>query len=476
MEQSDFRKFHSECDQWIRTGQIALAKKALTSIKSSEVPSNCLRDLCNLYRRALMWRHSLSALKAKVRPEIGKSKASVDEVIEYALALQKAGAYRESQNLLNEPNVKDEPQALMARAFHEIFHWNYQDAEPLWEAYLAHKDVGEYEKLVARVNRLAGYCFLRDPRITGEFERLKSDLSGNPRLLAAVLEIGAQHLIMDKQWKEAEAALSEAEKVLGGQNGREDLMFVDKWRAVTRALTENSVKPLDQFRERALGAKHWETLRDLDYFRATIIPDSPWSEWVYYGTPYPAYRRRLDQLRDFNEQETVSRSRRPAVIVDPWYVGNQHGETTHLLFNLLLRDFYRPMKIGEIFSELFWDGFWDAKSSQNRVHQLIRRLRSWIEKNELPLSILEVEGSYSLRINQEAGLICRKRILPAQKLPFIFGRYYSQPAKPLAALEWADRLKVTPAKARYLLSQALPAGLLDKVGRGARTRYSLRSF
>jgi hypothetical protein len=197
---------------------------------------------------------------------------------------------------------------------------------------------------------------------------------------------------------------------------------------------------------------------------------------VYYGTPYKSFRQRLERVREFPEQAIVSRSEQIERIVDTWHVGDQHGEMTQLLLVLLLRDFYRPAKVGYIFSELFGNGLWNMTSSQNRVHQLVRRLRTWMIENKLPFKIIEVDGAYALRMNEDVGLVCRKRFLPLQKIPFIFGRYPTTSARGLSAKEWAEKLNVTPVKARNLLSEAASLGCISKQGEGPATRYKIKSL
>lgn len=316
--------------------------------------------------------------------------------------------------------------------------------------------------------------FYNDPRFEDEFEILKRDLqsAGYTFLLGSVLEIGAQYLIVNGQMDAGENCLREAEQLLKSEDQLR-LMFVDKWRTIAQALKTKSVEPLTQFRQLALSRKHWETLRDLDYFRAMLQSESPWAAWVYFGTPHAAFRHRMEKSCGFPDIATVSRSGTCVQVIDPWFAGDQHGELSHLLMNLLLRDFYRPMRVGEIFSELFWNNPLDLNSSQDRVHQIIRRLRVWINKNNIPFKILEVEGSYAIRIAEDTGLVCRKLILPAQKLPFVFGRFHALRNVALTAQDWSERLNVTPSKTRTLLTQATQTKIIEVSGRGMATRYKL---
>jgi hypothetical protein len=263
--------------------------------------------------------------------------------------------------------------------------------------------------------------------------------------------------------KEAEDLLAKGENMYA--------IFVDKWRNIAQALKTDSMDPLDVVRARALKAKHWETVRDVDFIRCTMRPESHWASWVYFGTPFAAYRQRLEGSRQFPEQTIVSRKSNPELIVDPWHTGNHQGELPQLFLDLLLRDFYRPFKVGHIFSELYWDEFWDVSSSHNRVHQLAHRLRAFIEDNQLPFKLLRIDGAYALRMDEKAGIVCRKKMLPLKKLPYIFGRYEAETPRLLNAKGWGQRLNVTTVKARNLLSEASENGVVVKIGGGPATMY-----
>jgi hypothetical protein len=423
-----------------------------------------------------MWQRSLVVLRSRVYPRIAGShhRTTPGEKVEYALALQRAGAYRESLRLLNEPEVQNDPQSLVARAFYDIYHWNYESAAPFLEDYLERTDADVYEAFIARVNLLACRAFLLDSKFATEFANLKRDLqaAGHSLLLGAVLEIGAQYMIVSGNTNQGETCLRDAERLLKTEGGMH-LMFVDKWRTISKALKTKSIQPIDEFRKLALSRKHWETLRDLDYFRALLQPDSSWADWVYYGTPHGSFRRRMERWRDFPEQTTVSRSGKSLQVVDPWFAGDKHGEMSHLLLNLLLRDFYRPMRVGEIFSELFWNNHLDLNSAQDRIHQLIRRLRDWIQKYHIAFKVIEVDGAYAIRTAEDTGLVCRKVTLAAQKLPFIFGRFQTLAPQYLSAQDWAEHLNMTPPKTRVLLAQARQTGVVEAKGRGPATRYKI---
>jgi hypothetical protein len=63
-----------------------------------------------------------------------------------------------------------------------------------------------------------------------------------------------------------------------------------------------------------------------------------------------------------------------------------------------LRDFYRPLRIGALFSELFPGEVFDINSSPDRVHQFLRRARRSLRAHKLPLKIVETHAFYSLEI------------------------------------------------------------------------------
>lgn len=461
------------CEHLLRQGQIAAVQQRLKKISSAEIPRGYTADLASMARRAHLWKLSLRWLYSIVRPKIKTDKGpSPREVIEYALALQKAGALNEAHQLLSQVDFVAEPRALLSMAYIHMASWDYPAAKILILRYLQSKNLTTYETLVARVNLLAALVFLKDERAESILPELEAELiQGEYKLLLSnCLEISAQYFASKAGWAEATAALVRAEKLVG-QEKYLDALFVKKWKAIVTALKNNNPAPLTEFRPLALSEGHWETLRDLDFYQAVLQPEGFWGNWVYYGTPHSQFRKRMESLRDFPMEQWIQRSPKTTVKIDPWFPKDHEAALSHRCYVLLLRDLYRPLRVGEIFGALFPDEFYNPESSPNRVHQTITRMSKWLTDLSLPFHLHENEGAYSLRIEENIQLLGRRQILQFDECHFTFDRYQSKLPPEFTADDIAQVIGLPKSNLHRMIKTATEQNVLIKLGQGRYTTY-----
>ncbi len=459
----------------IRGGEIEAVRNALMAPDMTRVPrAHCAR-LANIARRAQRPSLSLRLLLPLVRPKVKNfQSASRDELLEYAYALQRVGARHESLKMFEDLS-KDDFKAHLGSAFHHISEWNYTEALVHIDKVLGHAQISKYEVVVARVNRLACLVALGDREAERLFFQLGRSMEneGSLVLRANILEIMAQYWIDVGNFSEARRMLGEAKELLVDSSDINRLL-IEKWLVVCEALEHGSVVRLDDFRRRALALNHWETLRDLDYVRAKVDPASRWADWVFYGTPFAAFRRRLQDVRIFSDACWVAREDRPVKKWDPWFPGGGEGDLMHRFTASLLRDFYRPACVGEIFSNLFPDQYFDINVSPNRIHQIASRARHWLEQEGVPARLEEAGGSYSLRWDSGLALLARRSPIRFTKVEFLFERFRQPLPVALTAREWAEKLACSAEKCKRLLREGSEAGLIEVQRKGQYSKYILK--
>src|SRR5262249_16869388 len=130
------------------------------------------------------------------------------------------------------------------------------------------------------------------------------------------------------------------------------------------------------------------------------------------GTPYEAFRSRVCAELDHHPEKSfylLGAEGTPCMDITTGKINGEDaldsGRIGHQLIEVLLRDFYRPVKLCEIFAQLFPDEHFDIFSSPNRVHQLLFRTRHWIEQRQLPFSITEEHGYYTLQRAEEFSFL-----------------------------------------------------------------------
>lgn len=472
-----------DLERQVREGLLRDVQERLEKLRlTGWGPDHVLRA-ANLARRVHRPRLTLKWLHPRIRPEAGleTEPASPGEVCEYAVGLHRIGAYREALELLRGPGVDGAPQARLYQAFGHFAQWDYVGGLSFIESYLRHPGLTDpYQRRVGVINQIAALVFLeRYAEALSVADPLLEDLRRDRQSLlwANALELRSQIHIGRGDFRSARSELREAGGLLQSFETVEGL-FVEKWTAILDALEKNDPGVLQEFRAKALKLGHWETLRDLDFYRLKIAPQEGAFRWLYFGTPYPAYRRRL-------REEFAARFAVPAEAwvqhgegadfeVDPLRVGEELGEIPHRILILLLRDFYKPQRVGEIFSEIFPDEYFNPSSSINRVHQNMKRARDWIAELRWPIRLEEREGAYGLRLGERTRIFVREHPLPLtgeglvlESLRPVFGD------REFTAQEVSEKLGASNAKAGRLLKRALASSQIEKTGAGRNTRYRL---
>ncbi len=474
---TDIEASLNQCDDWIRGGQSALARRRIRNINFRKVPRHLLHRFCGLARRTQQWSLSLRALQPVLRPNVRDSVAAFpNEKIEYALALWRIGAFNEAETLLADPKLKDEPRVLLARAHGHLHRWDYSRALVVLSQFIKSPGISEYEKIIAEVNRLACLSFLSDKSFLSEFERLETRLEqGRFSLLRAnALEIKAQWQMMSHELSSAHATLKVARKLIEMENGLSTFL-IDKWDRINQALMSGSPNNLNVLRKQALAIGNWESIRDIDFFHTMLDPNCRWANMAYYGTPYRSFRLRLEDLRKFPDQQWVSLTSTATRKMDPWFIDTGDGSLVHRLLVLMLSDMYRPVTPGEIFAVIHPGEYFNIEVAFTRVRQLIRRTKMWIKKQKLPVRIEEKQGFYSMRMEPNALVLCRRRVLPVEKSAFFFARFTNHYDEALASPQWAKILDKSGEQTRRILIQAAAEGVVAKFGKGQFTTYSITS-
>lgn len=473
-----------ELESGVRDGRLRDVQEKLEKLRLTGWSRERVLRAANLARRVHRPRLTLKWLHARIRPEPGLDldPATPEEICEYAVGLHRIGAYREALELLAPASVHQIPQASLYRAFGHFAQWDYEEGLRHIENFLAHPGLNEeYQRRVGRINQIAALVFLEkyDDALRVA-EPLTEDLRRDRQSLlwANALELQSQIHLGRHDFARARETLNEARGLLQSFD-TVDGLFVEKWTAILDATENSRPSILQEFRATPLKLGHWETLRDLDFYQLRISPDEKSLQWLYFGTPYPAYRRRLRQ--EFGDRfplpETawVSRGSAPDFSINVMKVGDDLGEIPHRILVLLLRDFYKPQRVGEIFSDLFPEEYFNPTHSINRIHQIMKRGRAWIEALGWPVRLEERDGAYGLRASENARIFVRESAWPltgeglvVESLRPEFGE------REFVATEVSEKMRVSLASAGRLLKRAVESGYVTKIGGGRTTRYRLR--
>lgn len=402
-----FELIAAECDADIRAGKSAEAAKRLQQLNSSKVPREWRLPLANLSRRAGLLNLGMRLLTPIVHPDRARAGvfATSAEIAEYGVLLHRLGATREALQMLDKVDTLLVPDALLYRSFCHFSEWEFAGATRALETFLAQGKATSYMQFVASVNLASAY--IGEAKFAQALELLERNIdeariNNYSRLQGNCHELRAQIRLHQGDYAQARVELSAANELLGG-NLTFDQLFVKKWTAIARGLETRDVQPILEFRREALERGDWESVREADRFALKVEFDESRFMHLMFGTPFEGYRDLIcKELGRSIERETYLHGDAAAPRMD---VATGHvnggaqiaiGTKCHQLIEVLLRDLYRPQRLGAIFAELCPGEHFDLFSSPDRVHQLLRRTRRWIEAEALPIQIREKKGFYSL--------------------------------------------------------------------------------
>jgi tetratricopeptide (TPR) repeat protein len=404
-----FETLVKNCEADLRGGQAQNVGRRLAKINTAKIPREFRLPLANICRRAGLYSIGMAILSKLVNEERNfktAEQASPAEFAEYAVLLLRSGAAGEALERLEKIDGNVVPEAILFRAFAHFSLWQFEEAIPRLEDYLRSSVTG-YQRLVGRVN--LAYAFVACGKLDLAFPLLEENIREaaqgmHSRLESNCLALRAQANLQTESYHAARADLDAAYDLLGSAP-TVDRFFIVRWRLTLEALESKTLAPIEELRKLAREHRDWDALRSADLYALKIEFQEGRFKHLLFGTPFPSYRRHIvRELGRFPNQPTYVLGLKAAPRMNLLNgkinsdTGLKPGRKCHQLIDVLLRDFYRPLRIGGLFAELFPGEHYNVASSPNRVHQLLRRTRRWIEAGKIPIEINEASGFYSLKI------------------------------------------------------------------------------
>lgn len=481
----------NDIDHLIRAGDTRRARQALMEIRWKTLPRAQLARFANLCRRAQIPAQAARALFPLVRRESPtEAPADAAELAEYAVALQRLGANREALEILRAIPAGPARDAIPSWGLYVSFclvsQWKYDEALAVLRESLAREGLDPYLRQIIAINLYAARIAVGDLQdLSGPLGALATELAaqGARRLQANALELLAQvHLLRD-ELRAGEDSLNAAADLHRDEKAW-DQLYIRKWRGILRAVRDRDPAELLRLRAEVEGTGHFESLRDIDYHLLRTRFDADRFHYLYFGTPHRAYRRRLAELagdRPVPEAAWIAAPGAGGDLADfdPMLGAPDLGGLPHRLTQLLLRDFYHPYRVAEIFGLLHPDEFFDPDHSPNRVHQSLHATRAWYRKHGLRLAI-EARGTrFRLRWADAYRLRARNAVLPVTEEQIY--QYRLELAGKGADHYWSrqetqELLGCAKSVATRFLDPARNPMILEKRGGGPRTRYRVRPY
>jgi len=420
------KKLLEHAEECLNSGHTAQAAVYLEQINIEKIPRADLWRVAHLFRRAGANELALRLLLPVIRPEgKAKRKASAHEIAEGAICLYRAGAVEEASDFLDLVDPKDAPEALLYRTIVRFSTWDFRGGISNLLQLLNLSERDSYLYRLTQLNLATAFVFEESWE---EAEILLSELRhstserGELALFLNTLEISIQVAVYTGHFTYADECLTQAEHLWKSGTATRGAGWVGKWRAILDAFMQKSVAPLAALRESAARRNHGETLRELDYLACRISLDQKTLRRLYFGTQYPAYRRRLaryfpmpsEERADFHAGAVYTAHTADSLNLFKDLTGDlRAGSKTHKLLVLLIADPYRVWRTGHVHSHLFPGTPFHPDQALKRVHQEMRRLQSALQEQIPGLRLVHDDGCFRLDSSRLVRAIEIPRDFPA---------------------------------------------------------------
>jgi len=485
-------------DGLIRDGRFEEARSLLNSIPLHSVLRRHAVSLASFARRAGLPVLGIRVLSPYVRPKV-KTRTTTrdDEKVEYAGNLVRLGALAEAERLLAEVSAQV-PEAWLFRAYARVGQWDYRGSLLPLKRYLQTSDLNPYARLVAEVNLAAALLYERDPDAESLLHRLEAAAqAGNHRLLLGTIRnFSLQAAIARQDWNSVDERLKRARETLE-KTGAIEEFFVQKWGAIADYLRfprqPSRSQNLEIIKVEAFRRRHWESLRDIDYWCASVTRDPRLILKLWFGTPHVSYRKKVEALmgkkfavpEHFLWEPESAADKIHGGILDSvsgeWgrasasrREGLKLAQQTSRALSLLVSDFYRPFRTAEAHAALFGDAYFNPESSPVRVRQAFSRLGRWLKANRIPLVIerkdeayrLRARGPLTVRIYREPAGVKTQNLLATLRDHFGVEAF---------SISQAQKALGKPRRTTLrLLTELTERGELQRQGKLISTRYVVR--
>lgn len=458
----------------VRSGRARQVARELAKINTKTTPRSLRLKLANLCRRVGLFHLGLRFLLPLVRSKA----ATPSELAEYGMLLLRSDLMVEAWKTLSAVDSKAAPETLLFKAFHHFREWRDPDAIPLLESYLE-ASLEPYQRVVGQLNLAAAYVGSDRLDAGAELVRELTALTrekGFTRILGNCHELTAQIEIKRGRFGAARQAIEESAKELS-MMGTSDELYMQKWKAVLIAKESGSIEALRTFRDEAAKRREWESVRDADRQSLRLAYDEELHLRLMFGTPQGRYREIIAAETGHHlRHSTLVLGRGPCLDLETGEFDGRTlfkpGSQTHVLVSTLMKDFYRPSRLGTLFTELHGDNFFDVTSSPDRIYQVLRRARRLFESEGVPFEIRELNGDFSLIPTASASVSIpfeksrpKATRLQVQRLVEAFGE--AQFDAPTAR----EKLSMSRSSFQRLVKEALEENLLIKIGDRNSTRY-----
>lgn len=486
--------FLDTLEENIRNNKAPSLSQLIEEIKPKDIPRGLLARYANLLRRLGGLKFAVKILNPIVRSR--NSNPTSQEKLEYASCLTRLHLGEESIELLEQLKHENNSEVHFELAAAHISQWDYERAIPHLKAFLQHASIPAYRKVVGELNLGAALIYTNRTR---DAEKLllkvynTATKEGFHLLVGNVCDLLSEIAITKREFRTALTYIKKAKEILKKSSSRYDL-FVDRKYLIIKLMshgaTDEALREFSVLRKKAATLKEWNSIRELEIFRAIASRDLEKLLFVFYGTSHEQLRKRIENLwgqpippAKYYDRKIGPKPHKKNHIFDVTLGRDlatgarlKPGQYLHRLVRALAGEVHFPYPTSKLFSLVFQGLKYNPETSAPQVYGIINRLNYWFEENKIPLGVVASPGGYRLRSNKGYTLRIESKHTVTDKTAdkineFIFRLQETRINSGFTANMAMTALKTSKRSTIRLLTEAVNAGLLTRQGSTNLTRY-----
>jgi len=487
-------------DRWIVAGKLSHAKRALKECSKKKITNiDQAIELASLYRRVDWNTQGVKVLSPFV---VGRGRsqpqANAAAKIEYADCLKNLGLLAEARKILHASDIQKNPKAKFILGLSYLHDYELSKAEELLlELHTSNEsEFSHYQHQVIGVNLLM--AMLRDvqpPTRQNSFQQILRQTENECTLQNYQLLL--RHLsVIHLQFKVLAKIITKRD--LQAQLILEDLPdFSRKTAELYLMMGKFLTKEIDQkeficlsneLQKECNSLRLFEVVREIDFHRARLNNQIHLLQKTVDQTSFPCYRKKIINISAQIKEErpwclledNLSNDASNIFDLDLRFLKDEPLLVRTLI--LMSRERYTPLSTHFLWNSLMPDRHFIEPSSRQSIHQLIKRLRRFFERNEVPLQVIVDQTGYRLAVNSKTKVRLHwpeswKRIeLQNQSLAYLdflaaIRLYFRQHSH----FQLAEVMKIFPAISKrtlqFFLVKATSDNSIEKTGKNKGTRY-----
>ncbi len=479
-------------DKKIKNGESSEVFYNCKNLNSSTIPRELLVDYCDIARRIgrpsliIRWLRPIIRSEVPISPPVSYYEQSM-----YVQGLIRLGGFNEANKIIKSisqnQNITIDDNIYFLKASFFINQWDYKRAIPCLKKVLKSQRISYYNKLVSRLNLCASFAaidnYIKAEKEIDSFEKILNFTKNRGKfnlLLGNLYEIKGQVYLNTSRFDKALNSFQKSLELLNRADGR-GVINAEKWQTIIKIKNSKndhdlqaSIQVLLGLRTKAINLEYWEAVREIDFQIAYETNNVELFWKVYWSSRFISYKSRIYKL--FNSKidlKATDQNKKNFIWFSDFKYNKgiptidfsklTNSKIIKRIFFCFTLDFYRPIRIIEVFDLIYSNEYYNPITSPMKVYKLIAKARIILIKNKIPIAINRTKFGFKLDFLSPVNILLTNRMLTNSHNTFNLIDDHLINLKHFTFKDYQNHFNYSPRTARRKLDILIKEKLITKL-------------